>query len=196
MSEKIIVESKVNKSLKIILFIIPFISTILSSIGLYLLIDELNRWPKTDLLYSGFFWLGLISGIISIYFWILFARVCGSKITVTSKRVYGCSIFGQKVDLPIDSVSAIATSALLNVISVATSAGKIKFYLISNYSKIHHELSILVSARQKENSTANVTNQTKTESVADEIKKYKDLLDSGAITEEEYNTKKKELLGL
>ena len=100
------------------------------------------------------------------------------------------------MDLPIDSVSAIATSALLNVISVATSAGKIKFYLISNYSKIHHELSILVSARQKENSTANVTNQTKTESVADEIKKYKDLLDSGAITEEEYNTKKKELLGL
>lgn len=28
----------------------------------------------------------------------------------------------------------------------------------------------------------------------DEIKKYKELLDSGAITEEEYNTKKKQLL--
>ncbi len=31
---------------------------------------------------------------------------------------------------------------------------------------------------------------------ADELKKYKDLLDSGAITQEEYDTKKKELLGL
>lgn len=30
---------------------------------------------------------------------------------------------------------------------------------------------------------------------ADELKKYKDLLDSGAITQEEYDAKKKELLG-
>ncbi len=33
-------------------------------------------------------------------------------------------------------------------------------------------------------------------SSADEIKKFKDLLDSGAITQEEYDAKKKELLGL
>lgn len=33
-------------------------------------------------------------------------------------------------------------------------------------------------------------------SVADEIKKFKDLLDCGAITEEEYTEKKKELLNL
>ena len=34
------------------------------------------------------------------------------------------------------------------------------------------------------------------EDAADQIKKYKDLLDCGAITEEEYNEKKKQLLGL
>lgn len=33
-------------------------------------------------------------------------------------------------------------------------------------------------------------------SQADELKKYKDLLDSGAITQEEYEEKKKQLLGL
>ena len=33
-------------------------------------------------------------------------------------------------------------------------------------------------------------------SAADEIKKYKELLDIGAITQEEYETKKKQLLGL
>ena len=33
-------------------------------------------------------------------------------------------------------------------------------------------------------------------SQADEIKKYKELLDSGAITQEEYDAKKKQLLGL
>ena len=31
---------------------------------------------------------------------------------------------------------------------------------------------------------------------ADKIKKFKDLLDSGAITQEEYDAKKKDLLGL
>ena len=38
--------------------------------------------------------------------------------------------------------------------------------------------------------------KNKDESTADEIKKFKELLDSGAITKEEYDTKKKELLDL
>ena len=33
-------------------------------------------------------------------------------------------------------------------------------------------------------------------SLADEIKKFKDLLDMGAITQEEFDAKKKQLLGL
>ena len=36
----------------------------------------------------------------------------------------------------------------------------------------------------------------KPENTADELQKYKQLLDSGVITEEEYNAKKKDLLGL
>lgn len=40
--------------------------------------------------------------------------------------------------------------------------------------------------------TAEVKQET---TEADELKKYKDLLDSGAITQEEYDTKKKQLLG-
>lgn len=43
------------------------------------------------------------------------------------------------------------------------------------------------------NELAKVT-QTSQKSVADEILKYKKLLDMGAITEEEYNRKKEELL--
>lgn len=45
----------------------------------------------------------------------------------------------------------------------------------------------------------NITSTTQINSIssnADEIKKYKDLLDQGAITQEEYNEKKKQLLGL
>ena len=41
-----------------------------------------------------------------------------------------------------------------------------------------------------------VIKQELPQSNADELKKYKDLLDSGVITQEEFDTKKKQLLGL
>ena len=39
-------------------------------------------------------------------------------------------------------------------------------------------------------------NQESHQSNADELKKYKELLDSGIITQEEFDAKKKQLLGL
>ena len=48
----------------------------------------------------------------------------------------------------------------------------------------------------EEKETPKKATAKKTESVADEIKKFKELLDAGAITQEEFDAKKKELLGL
>lgn len=50
-------------------------------------------------------------------------------------------------------------------------------------------------AESKESQQTVVNNIQETTN-ADELKKYKDLLDSGAITQEEFENKKKELLGL
>lgn len=47
-----------------------------------------------------------------------------------------------------------------------------------------------------ENNTAAPTTIVQQASAADELKKFKDLLDSGIITQEEFNAKKKQLLGL
>ena len=48
-----------------------------------------------------------------------------------------------------------------------------------------------------QNKSANIaTTQPQEISSADEIKKYKELLDSGIITQEEFDLKKKQLLGL
>ena len=47
--------------------------------------------------------------------------------------------------------------------------------------------------RSKKAGTATVVQQT---TAADEIKKYQQLLQSGAITQEEFDAKKKQLLGL
>lgn len=48
----------------------------------------------------------------------------------------------------------------------------------------------------KNNDPETVVKQETVQSNADELKKYKDLLDSGVITQEEFDQKKKQLLGL
>ncbi len=139
-----------------------------------------------------FFFFTFISLVFFIWFWI----VCKMQITVTNKRVYGKTIFGRSVDLPVDSISAVG-SGMFNKIIVATSSGKIKFSFIANSQTVREEILKLIIARQDEKKVENkpIEPVAKT-SDADEIKKYKELLDSGIITQEEFDTKKKQILGL
>lgn len=119
------------------------------------------------------------------------------KIVVTDKRVYGQTFFGKQVDLPLDSISAIGKS-IFNSIAVSTSSGVISFICISNRDEIYNVISELLINRQKINNDNSISSNNSSSytniSNADELKKYKELLDMGAITEEEYNDKKKKLL--
>jgi len=125
-----------------------------------------------------------------IYFWLH-----SYEMTVTDKRIYGKGAWGKRVDLPVDSVSAISTIRILKGVTVATSSGKIKFLVIKNANAIYDVLNNLLIERQaKKNETATVTASNVDE--AEQLKKYKDLLDSGVITQEEFDAKKKQLLGL
>ena len=130
-------------------------------------------------------------GIVDI---VIYNMVSKTELVITDKRVYGKAMFGKRVDLPVDSISAVGTS-MLNGVSVATSAGKIQFLGMMNRDDIHKVLSDLIVARQNRGTEIKVDNVTNT-SNADELKKYKDLLDSGVITQEEFDAKKKQLLGL
>lgn len=135
----------------------------------------------------------LIPLIFLVYMWLR-----SYSLVITDKRIYGKAAFGKRVDLPLDSVSAVGTSALKGV-AVGTSSGKIKFKLIKNQKEIHEVISKLLAERQRREKTPVETtvNQTIVEtSNADELKKFKELLDMGAITQEEFDAKKKELLGL
>ena len=124
-----------------------------------------------------------------IYLWLR-----SYELTVTDKRVYGKVQFGKRVDLPVDSVSATATIQLLKGVSVSTSSGKISFLAIKNANEIYSTINGLLIERQqkKENvaTTAVITDET------EQLAKYKDLLDKGVITQEEFDAKKKQLLGL
>ncbi len=110
-------------------------------------------------------------------------------ITITNKRVYGVSVFRKRVDLPMDSISAVGTGIFSSLV-VTTASGAIKFVMLENRDDLHKALSNLLVERQGKSVTIEPNSD------ADELKKYKTLLDSGAITQEEYDAKKKQLLGL
>lgn len=116
------------------------------------------------------------------------------ELTVTDKRIYGKIAFGKRVDLPVDSVSATATVSLLKGVAVSTSSGKIKFLVMKNAEEIYKVLNTLIIERQSQKNAQPqiITSQSN----AEELKKYKELLDSGIISQEEFDAKKKQLLGL
>lgn len=127
---------------------------------------------------------------ISLIILILFLMSNKMELTITDKRVYGKSVFGKRVDLPVDSISAIAKNLFFGI-TVSTSSGKIKWYMIDDKEKVYNTLESLIIRRQENK------NKSKLDvSVTDELKKYKALLDDDAITQEEYEKKKKELLNL
>lgn len=111
---------------------------------------------------------------------------------VTEGKVSGKTLFGKTVDLPISQISAIGTGILKRV-SIATSSGSIHFYGLVNQQEIYKCISDLLIKRQEE--TKVQTNST-SNSNTDELIKLNDLLKQGIITQEEFDAKKKQLLGL
>lgn len=114
------------------------------------------------------------------------------SLSITNKRAFGKGAFGKRVDLPMDSISAVAL-CWLKGISISTSSGRISFLLIKNQKEVYDILNNLLIERQSKSAKDSVViNQSN----ADELKKFKELLDSGVITQEEFDAKKKQLLGL
>ncbi len=117
------------------------------------------------------------------------------KMTITDKRVTGRIKFGKRVDLPIDSISAIGLS-IFKSIAITTPSGAIKFIFMKNRDEAYNTISKLIRDRQSTKNITVIQEPKSTSSSADELKKFKDLLDSGVITQEEFDAKKKQLLGL
>ncbi len=136
----------------------------------------------------------LIATIVLVIY--LANRKC--EIVVTEKNVRGKALFGKEVVLPIYMISAYSTSAFMSTISVSTSSGLTKFALIGNYVEIGNVLSKIINDRQ-DNTSSKIETHTEpapTTSDMDELIKLKQLLDMGIITQEEFDAKKKQLLGI
>lgn len=117
------------------------------------------------------------------------------EMVVTDKRIYGKIAFGRRVDLPVDSISSTGMLRILKGVSVSSASGKIRFLLIKNADQMYKEISNLLLNRQNQDTAIVTTSEEKTDTHGD-LLKLKELLDMGIITQEEFEAKKKQFLGL
>lgn len=193
MEEKVLIKSERYNVKKVfsVMALIGLILTIIYAVILMIQHDNYFLWwehyvPLSLIPVASFALIGLL-----IFLWLR-----SYELTITDKRVYGKVAFGKRVDLPVDSVSATATISLFKGVSVSTSSGKISFLAIKNANEIYDVINNLLVDRQKEKTQNIGTTIVQNSDEADQLKKYKDLLDSGVITQEEFDAKKKQLLGL
>lgn len=122
-------------------------------------------------------------------------------ITCTDKRLLFLDkgmIFGLKqVEIPIEKINSISykKGLLLGEIVIYHGAAQMT---IKNIQKeaVKPLADAINNEIEKHRSTANNTSTQPTVSAADELLKFKQLLDAEVITQEEFDAKKKELLGL
>ncbi|MDB8575344.1 PH domain-containing protein [Turicibacter sanguinis] len=136
----------------------------------------------------------MTSGVTDGNTWLI---VCTNKrvLMLDKGLVYGLKI----IDIPLDRINSISHSKglVLGKISITDGATTRTIENISNVTVtffcdiVNQEIENY--KRSKNNPITQVVNNN---SVADELLKFKQLLDMGVITEDEFSAKKKELLGL
>ena len=135
------------------------------------------------------FFIGIVVFIILGFVYLTKAR----ELTVTNYRVTGVTASGKRVDLPVSKISAVGTADFFERVTISTASGVITFHGVINRDAV---LSVISDLLLKQQSETTAEKPKAAESVADEIKKMKELLDQGIISESEFENKKKQLLGL
>ena len=189
MNEKILIDCKIcNSKIFIYLAIASYVLWIL------LVVEDNYPWISFGeaLIWPIPYAFPLVAFFLFLYFWL---GHC--EIVVTNARVYGKVAFGKQVDLPIDSISSVGRSPLLRAVSVGTSSGAIRFYLVQKHTEIYDVISTLIRNRQCNTqgvSKASTEQNRPANNISETLRAYKSLLDDGIITEAEYESKKKEIL--
>ncbi len=118
-------------------------------------------------------------------------RTLNQKIALTDNCVMCNSHDGATVNLQYEKIISINKNDAMKMIVINTGAAKpISFLNLLNYNEIFEFINKKISEISNEKTSVNSIG------AADELKKYKDLLDAGIITQEEFDAKKKQLLGL
>ena len=126
-------------------------------------------------------------------------KVCGHILCFTALDLYNNQQNAKKAKLDAMTSVANALNGQLAASAVNQANAQGQLNQIVDYNKCPHCGSIdlvELSKSEYELELKKVNETTNSVSSADELKKYKELLDMGIITHEEFDAKKKQLLGL
>ena len=135
--------------------------------------------------------LGVVALIVGI---IMKSNTEKCEITVTNEAISGKLPHGKTVHIPLNQITAINRSSF-NGVSITSIGNVSNFHCIENREEVMKAISYLL-ANPQQSSTQPAQSASANDSEAEQLKRLKDLLDSGVLTQEEFDAKKKQVLGL
>lgn len=145
--------------------------------------------------FSCFYGYLLIVGIIAAAVGIIMKTSTEKcEITVTNEAVSGKLPHGKEVLIPLNQITAINRSSF-NGVSITSIGNVSNFHCIENREEVMKAISYLL-ANPQQSSAQPTQSASANGGEAEQLKRLKDLLDSGVLTQEEFDTKKKQVLGL
>lgn len=144
-----------------------------------------------DCYYGYMIMLGVVALIVGI---IMKSNTEKCEITVTNEAISGKLPHGKTVHIPLNQITAINRSSF-NGVSITSIGNVSNFHCIENREEVMKAISYLL-ANPQQSSTQPAQSASANDSEAEQLKRLKDLLDSGVLTQEEFDAKKKQILGL
>ena len=135
--------------------------------------------------------LGVVALIVGI---IMKSNTEKCEITVTNEAISGKLPHGKEVHIPLNQITAINRSSF-NGVSITSIGNVSNFHCIENREEVMKAISYLL-ANPQQSSAQPAQSASANDSEAEQLKRLKDLLDSGVLSQEEFDTKKKQILGL
>ena len=190
MNDKILIEGKFSKLNSLALFCYIMAALVIVSCFIVATIFGGDpSWVFRGMEY-GYYWFFIGTFLFALLGFIF--RTMKFELIVTEGKVVGKTLFGKRVDLPIGKISVVGTG-MFRRLSIATSAGAIHSYGVINRDEVFKTVSELLIKHQEETKVGSINANVGS---MEELKKMKELLDMGIITQEEFDAKKKQLLGL
>lgn len=149
----------------------------------------------------------------------LYAQLKLQRLQITETRVIGTYVrveyqtlpngaltkklkveFAKEITLPIKQISSVGDGLFeyingMNSLNIATSSGEISFVGLANIYEVKKILSELISSKDMSRDRITLMQgEINNKNNLDDLVKLKNLLDSGIITQEEFDEKKKQLL--
>ena len=148
---------------------------------------------SSNLMYGCILIASVIAFVVSI---IMKTNTEKCEITVTNEAISGKLPHGKEVYIPLNQITAVNRSSF-NGVSITSIGNVSNFHCIENREEVMKAISyLLANPQQNAQPTQNGSAPVANGSEAEQLKRLKDLLDAGLLTQEEFDAKKKQVLGL